>query len=74
MRFLCAIMALVLPCSAEVEQKILYWDALNTEAGIRRAVEDAFPSLRFGFYHWTGNLSFGQEVSIGRVYLESPKI
>jgi len=41
------------------EERILNFDALDTEAGIRRSVEEAFPSLHFGFYHWTGNWIIG---------------
>lgn len=59
MRFLYLLLSLAIPCSAEDEQKILDWDALNSEAGVRRAVEDAFPSLSFGFYHWTGTWIIG---------------
>lgn len=39
--------------SAE-EPKVLDHDALNSEARIRRAVEEKFPGLNFGFYHFTG--------------------
>lgn len=41
------------------EERILNFDALDTEAGVRRSVEEAFPGLDFGFYHWTGNWIIG---------------
>lgn len=53
------ILLLTLSCSAGAEEKILDSDALKSEIGFRRAVEDAFPDLGFGFYHWTGTWIIG---------------
>lgn len=74
MRFLSLLLSLALSCSAEDEQKILDWDALNSEAGVRRAVEDAFPSLSFGFYHWTGTWIIGalEDFDQGRILILLP--
>jgi hypothetical protein len=44
--------------SAE-EERILDFDALHSETGFRRSVEEKFPDLDFGFYHWTGNYTIG---------------
>lgn len=60
MRLLSILFPLAISCSVPAEdEKILDFDALDTEAGIRRAVEDAFPGLSFGFYHWTGTWIMG---------------
>ena len=74
MRFPSLLLSLALSCSAEDEQKILDWDALNSEDGVRRAVEGAFPSLRFGFYHWTGSWIIGalEDFDQGRILLLLP--
>jgi hypothetical protein len=54
------LLLIALSSSAIAEnERILNFDALDTEAEIRRSVEEAFPSLNFGFYHWTGNWIIG---------------